>query len=446
MFFVLTGIPALIIGIISIVRIGRSGGRLRGRYIALAGVLISVLLMGTFYFLWSLDAPPIRNDYTVADLRSAPAEYAESFEILNILIDEELDLPDAPAIGLTEDDIYMSGEIRTVIQEGTAAEVSETLQYYAKDVERAWANMQGTRDVIKRLDAFAEIADLTEPSALVKIMRAKNLLELARFYQVYAYLKIEQRDVQVFTSELVELDSVLRKLSVNARMIVTRLVCLRCLREDIVTANAIVNAPRTPMSAVELLAEHFAPVTDDQISLRNGVLMEYLLLKSAISKASGSSLAGKIPLLKPNSTLRFYKNSCDDWLNARHLSGGAAGTRRSVWPDFYPLDEPDPVQDRVLLSLVYRCYNPLGSVGMATAGFSRIADPERSTSVSVQDDLLQIVLNKRLGTEVSLKARAYSDEYIVDVENRKILSPGPDGKIDTKDDIELPNNPEVLGW
>ena len=64
----------------------------------------------------------------------------------------------------------------------------------------------------------------------------------------------------------------------------------------------------------------------------------------------------------------------------------------------------------------------------------------------VQDDLLQIVLNKRLGKDVSLKARAYSDEYIVDVENRKILSPGPDGKVGTKDDIELAINPQVLGW
>ena len=66
--------------------------------------------------------------------------------------------------------------------------------------------------------------------------------------------------------------------------------------------------------------------------------------------------------------------------------------------------------------------------------------------MQIQDDLLQIVLNKRLGKDVSLKARAYSDEYIVDVENRKIFSPGPDGKADTRDDIILRINPEVLGW
>jgi hypothetical protein len=46
---------------------------------------------------------------------------------------------------------------------------------------------------------------------------------------------------------------------------------------------------------------------------------------------------------------------------------------------------------------------------------------------------------------VDLKARAYSDQYIIDIENKKIFSPGPDGKAGTKDDISLPINPEVLG-
>jgi hypothetical protein len=73
-------------------------------------------------------------------------------------------------------------------------------------------------------------------------------------------------------------------------------------------------------------------------------------------------------------------------------------------------------------------------------------DMKQNPRTRIYDDLLQIVLNKRLGKDVYLKARAFSDEYIVDVENRKILSPGEDGKAGTKDDISLPINPEVLGW
>jgi len=71
---------------------------------------------------------------------------------------------------------------------------------------------------------------------------------------------------------------------------------------------------------------------------------------------------------------------------------------------------------------------------------------KRITEIKIKDDLLQIVLNKRLGKEVDLKARAYSDEYIVDLENKKIFSPGPDEIPHTDDDIFLVINPEVLEW
>jgi hypothetical protein len=94
----------------------------------------------------------------------------------------------------------------------------------------------------------------------------------------------------------------------------------------------------------------------------------------------------------------------------------------------------------------YKAYNPYGSLvaTMLTPNMEKVF--EIRTNREIYSDLLQIVLNKRLGKEVSLNARAYSDEYIVDVENRKIFSPGPDGKSDTKDDIYLRINPEVLGW
>jgi len=445
-FFVLAGIPAIVIGIISTLRIRRSGGKLKGKYIALAGMNISILFMFFFYLFWSLDAPPIPKDYTVADLRSAPTKCAESFEILKSLMDEDPDLPGAPAIGLTEDDLGMSAEIRGVIEDANSAQISEILGFYADDIEQASARLQGTRDVIKPLNAFAEIADLTELSVDGKIMYVHNLLELARFYQVYGHLKIEQGNIRAFAAELIELDSVYRKLSLNVRMFVPKLVCLICIKENIVTANAIVNDTRTSMSTVELLAKHFVPLTHEQMSLRNGVLSRYIMFKSAFSDVLASSTAEKVPLLKPNSTLRFYRNCCDKWFNAHRGSGEAASTILSVWPAFYPFDEPDPAQDRVLLSFVYRCYNPRGSQCTDMMGFYHETIPEKITNISVQNDLLQIVLNKRLGREVSLKARDYGDEYIVDIENKKILSPGPDGKAGTKDDIKLRINPEVLGW
>jgi len=90
----------------------------------------------------------------------------------------------------------------------------------------------------------------------------------------------------------------------------------------------------------------------------------------------------------------------------------------------------------------YKHYNPLG-----TNILYMMMPPSSTwskTEIQIYDDLLQIVINLRLGREVDLKARAYSDEYIIDLENKKILSPGPDVEIDTEDDIFLPINPQVL--
>lgn len=481
MLFVLTGIPAIIIGIISIVRIGRSGGMLRGKRIAIAGVVLSILLMGVFFLLWSLDAPPIPNDYTVADLRSAPAEYAESFEILKILIDEENGVSGAPAIGLTEDDLSMSGEIRGVLKEGTATEISEILAYNAKDIERAWANTKDARDVIGQLDAFAEISDLTEPSSGVEMMRVGSLVSLAHFYEVYLHLQTDPGDVQAFATELIELDSVLRKLSLNARGF-SKSICHAGMAGDIVTANAIANSPDTSRETVELLAGHFTPLTAEQMSLRNYVLFEYLLKKGIINGGLGLSAMGSTPLpeensvfrlcrifcilvddvltddfdgrvlgesalFKRNSTMRVYRNICDDWINRLGGVEAVTSVRFSVWPPIYPDMEPVIFQTRGAQPLLYGCYNPVGLRLVRMTGLhsfrGRLA---RQTALRIQDDLLQIVLKKRLGKEVSLKARAYGDEYIVDVENKKILSPGPDGEVGTNDDIALPINPEVLGW
>ena len=443
-FFVLAGLPAMIVAIVSIVRISGSGGRLKGMPVALAGIIDSILMMCVFAVLWCFDAPPIPDDYTLADFRSAPTECAESFEILKTLIDESWSLPGAPAIGLTKEDIKIIDEASEVIENGSASQIAESLSRHAAEIDQAWTRAEKARGVIRRLNEFPQIADLTEPRIGDKTMRWHNLIELARLYQAYANLQTEADDIYAVIADLIELDSVFRKLSPNVRVFIEKLICLMCIEENMVTANAIVNNPVVARESVELLARHFRPLTNEQMSLRNGMLSEYFFMKDVVSEVSGQTADGKMPLLKTNSTLRVYRNYCDNWLDAIKQNGHVA-TRLSAWPNYYPFRVPDPLPTRGLLPMIYRCYNPLGSRCIHTFGFSRNIDA-KNNYISVSEDLFQIVLNKRLGKEVSLKARAYSDEYIVDVEGRKIFSPGPDGKPNTRDDIKLSINPELLGW
>jgi len=439
--FVLTGLPAIIIGVVSIVRIRRSGGRLRGKYVALAGMNLSIALMCIFFLLWSRDAPPIPNDYTVADLRSAPAECAESFEILKTLIDESWGLPGSPAIGLTERDAEVIKEVCEVLKEGTTSDISKTLDNYAEDIKHAWAGTGQARQVIARLNGFPEIADLTEPGLGVKTMRWHNLITFVRVYRAYARLQTQQADVHTLTVKLIELDSVCRKISLNARILVPKLICLVCIEQNMTTGNCIVNNPAASSESLSLLAEHFKPLTDEQMSLRNGILCEYLLLKDTVSEVAKQGDRGKNILLKSNSMLRLYRNFYDDWIDSLENRTNAPRVRFSVWPDAYPFAEPSiSFDNEPPLTLLYRVYNPLVTI----TGFIYKEGFGRTPSTWIYDDLLQIVLDKRLGREVSLKARADGEEYILDVEDKKIFSTGPDGKAGTKDDIKLPINPEVL--
>ncbi len=268
---------------------------------------------------------------------------------------------------------------------------------------------------------------------------------MARLNQAYLYMQINRGDSKLCIKELVELDSVIRKLAVNARLATARVVCLICLPLDIKTANTIANRPDVSQESIELLATHFTPLADEAASMRNHILYAYLSFKGIVEgPAEWPRMLGSKIGFKKNSTIRLYRNYVDYYLAT--LDGKTVTTTDgfSVWPNAYPELSPVSLKPGEKLPIIYWCYNPKGSSIMRTINFD--TSSFRSTRVKIESDLLHIVLKKRLGKPMSLKAWAYSDEYIVDVKGKEIFSPGRDGKIGTADDISLPINPAVLGW
>jgi hypothetical protein len=343
----------------------------------------------------------------------------------------------------------MIAEIKGVIETAAIPEINKAINNNTKEMNQIWADNEKAREIIHKLNEFPEIADLTELNANLEIPPVAKFINFIRFYQVYAHLRIGQGDIQSFVVELNVMDSVCRKLSVNTRMLVPKIAYHICINENILTANAIVNDKQTPMSTIELLAGHFTPLTHEQTSLRNSILSEYLLMKILFSEKSGQSIVEKILPLKKNSTLRLFRNSYDNWLYAEQGMQNVAKIKLSVWPDIYPFNEPSVSSLNLeQLPLLYRCYNPHINIINMFGPYDKTIKSRKDSIIrmQIQDDLLQIVLSKRLGKDFSLKARAYGDEYIINVESRKIFSPGPDGKANTKDDIFLLINPDVLGW
>ncbi len=450
--FVAAFIPALcsvVFGISSLYYIKKHKPYLKGKGLAIAGIAISVIstliFVGLFGFLCIPDAPPIPNDYTVDDLRSAPDYCNKSYELL-LALEEANDCNGAPAIGLSKADVNELEGLYELFKQDDYEQTSQGIRENEGLILGLWNKSQNGRDIISQLNTFDEIADLSEPNIAVEIDYLKNIGYLARIYRYYVSLQAELGNDETAVKELVELDSVFRKFSPNARILATKLVCYAVLAGDIFAADFIANNPNASSGSVELLAEHFKPLADKQTTLKNSIIGKYLMAKTALDKIISENPGfKKNPTLKINSTLRLAKNLCDEQL----VKEGAMpeSQKLSVWPWRY-LDRinvsiryPD---DR--LPKIYFVYNPVGSL------IAYICAPvcdrmfQQKTKLQIHDDMLQVVLNKRLGRTVDLKARAYSDEYLIDLEKGRILSPGPDGQVDTEDDIKLTINPEVLDW
>lgn len=426
----------------SISKIKKSKRKLIGKRLAVGAVIFSTIQVVLLSY-WRIDAAPISNDYTIADLRSAPPECAPSYELLMSISEKEEHPTGAPAIGLSAQDVNTIEQVNEVIKKGDYSKITETLKANADRIIQAWENAKKGRDVIKELNIFPEIADLTEPNMNAKFGFLRNLRHLARLYQAYVNLQSVQGNEEILVEELLKLDNSFRKLNSNARSLVTKLVCIACFRVNIETANFIINHPQTSQKSLELLAEHFVPLTNEQISLRNSFISEYLMFKNELSKIfrQNELKYSAFSPLKFNSSMRVYRNFCDSRIAAEENRQEIE--EFSVWPAIYP-KLPVTIDIDGHFPWYYKVYNPVGCavLRILTPALDRVS--KIKTKLQIENDLLQIVLNKRLGNEVSLKARAYSDEYIIDVDKKMIFSPGPDGKADTKDDIKLMINPEVL--
>jgi hypothetical protein len=455
----LTTLPAIIVSAIALSNIRQSHGRLKGRSLAIAGLCISLLALPflaiTGTILWSMDAPPVPNDYTIADLQSAGPEYDHTYELLLSLSDDKNDPNEAPAIGLNIAEVDALEQLYSVPKDISYAEMSKILTENADTVRSLWQSSEKGQDVIRQLSSCEQIADLTEPRLDSNLGFLYNYKKMSQIYRAHAHLEGLAGNDLLAARKLAEIDIVFRKLSINARSIITKLVCYALIVSHLDTANFLVNKPDTTDQTLRYLADNFPPLIEQQVSLINASKNEYLTFKNILSmdtlpEESGvdfpiSKLA-ETNMLKLNSSLRLHRNICDEYIQIDSGIIEPELQRFSVWPTFCPLKPQVSYNEQTdELPWYYWCYNPMGTmlVYICAPAWDKIFTIKKK--IVIMDDLFQIVLAMRMSSEYSLKARAYGDDYIIDLEKKIIYSPGPDGEHFTDDDIKLEINPDVLG-
>ena len=409
---------------------------------------IQVLILGSFFAViltyLCIDAAPIPNDYTINDLKSAAPQYNKTFNLLNSLADKKTH-NSGYAIGFSTEDIVKNDEIHNIFKQDDLQNISRQLQENENDILLLWEKAQKGRDILTKLDSFPEIADMTKPKLEIDIYYLANIRHLAFLYQSYICLQSCKGNHQIAINELTRLDSIIKKMNVNAHSMIIKLVCIACFAVDINTANFIINNPETPPESLMALKQPITTLSNEHTSLRNSLMFEYLIYKNATKNVS-NNIGRRHPFFSPlklNSSLRLYRNIIDKWIADEENQIPPKEMR--VWPAFYP-NLPVKTDNQGKFPWYYEVYNPAGIllVGIFRPALEKIFLIKKR--LQIQSDMLQIVLNKRLGEEVSLKALDYSDEYIVDIEKKLIFSPGPDGLTGTKDDFKLLINPELLGW
>jgi hypothetical protein len=431
----------LVIIVISIIQTVKRKKKLTARRIALGSFILLEMILLTY---WRIDAAPIPNDYTIKDIRSAAQQYNHTYSLLKSLADKDENLPDAPAIGLSEDDVKNLDNISKIFKENNPETIPRQLFENEDIILLTWQHAKKGRDIFNQFDKYPEIADLSEPDFWDMSFPIKNFRRLVFLHRAYICLQSCKGNHKDAVDELIRMDSIIKKMNLNVRDMIIKLVCIACLRINIETANFIINNPQTPHESVSLLEKHFTPISDEHSSLRNQLIFQYLTFRNILIKFNREPRFrySYFPPMKFNSTLRLYRNFCDRWISITENKTPIKELR--VWPTLY-VNFPVKMGLQNKLPLCYKIYNPFGScyAHILTLNIEKIV--EINTRLQIQSDLLQIVIKKRLGKDVDLKARAYSDQYIIDIENKIIFSPGPDSEAGTKDDIKLPINPEVLG-
>jgi hypothetical protein len=418
-----------------------TGGRIRTGLII---ILVAASFLLSFVIIWWQDEKPIEDDYTLADLRSAPPDCNGSYLLLLSISEEDPDANDAPEIGLTEEDINDLRALRGSACDGNTIDDS-LLFAHAATIERIWQHAQKGRKVFEELDAFTEIADLTEPNILqFPADYHSNMRRMALVYDLKTRLLLAQDgDVRAVENSAL-INSVFSKYSLNARTLINKIVGVSGLAGSIKLANDIANHPNISQEAIELLSERFRPLSPEVASMRNPFIGEYLSFRRYFLKGPESRMYRANPLCKVNSTLRLYRNYILHALVQFEPNYNYKDPNLRVCAGLWGGGIHIEPNGGINFPAKYWLYNPIG--GMLTsitlpAVYSVI---RLETKLLIQDDLLQIVIDKRLGRPVDLKARAYSDEYIIDIEKKIIFSPGPDEIAYTDDDIKFQINPGVL--
>lgn len=401
----------------------------RGWWRAVALVLLALPLA------WlCIDAPPVENDYTIADITVDSPDAGPSSRVLlrysrNAAADFQLNAP-------------------TV--DSTSREAFTNALACAREIEQAWADIAPAREWVRQLDAFDVIADLlpgTRPEDWgrgIGVLDFRVLRRIGRVYWAHASLLAERGKPDEALRELVQFHSVSRKALSRASLLVHKMVWTAIVHGNLDTAERILRkAHGRRKEAAALILETFPPLTAGEVSMRSPLIGEYLGLVTELSGyralewiglfGSVSDPAAVAGAFRPFEPFLYQRNRTRRILHGRldqHITAAAR----------CPPEGFEPLTTREREAFLPGIRNVVG--GWLTWEWlepSVLPAGQRCFELTVRSELLVVEAQRVLGRDSGLKDIYTGEPYPLD-ESGIPFGVGLDRKPGTADDIKL-NDP-----
>lgn len=386
----------------------------------------AILTVSLLPIIWlMIDAPPIKNDYTLKDVALPGENVKASYDTLMTF--------------RKNDGLKLN--IKTPWTQWSNIPTNSITS--SNDIEKAWEGIAEARKIVEKLNNYERIVDITPESPLdleTPVLDFPTFRTLARTYAAYAILRTEQGKPEEGIKELITFNSVVRKALPCAAIFIDKMIWIGISGINRQAAHRIALSPNCTTNDIRQLAVAFTPFTEEDISLGRVFLTEYLFNKNLCQSElirndlMGSASTGNEPYRKilsrliylfafnPNVTINVFKT------HYRLLLEGI----RTLPPDVSAADD---------FSRTYSSKRSFKNLAGQFIVFVAIPSYSRTTRSVTKDkvlsDLLAIELHKKLGETLDLPDYISKGKYLTDEKTAFSYSVGLDGKAGTQDDIRL---------
>lgn len=372
------------------------------------------------------DTHPTENDYSWADLRTPQENAEEGFEILN-----KFNLNAKPDIDIE-------------LPEGLNTDNYSNIIDYKEGVLDAWDQIHIWRECIAKLNSFDGIADFTAPND--DFVGFGKIRKIARIYRAYAVLQTKQGNPDNGIKALNEIHSVVHKALPYSRYMIHNMIWTAIAINNIRVACVISVSPECKDIDLKQLNDGFKPLLKYENPFSNMFISEYLFIIDPINQEPDVStfLESIFPHLDQeeiNQSLALktfsvvlafltYKENrtfTDIRMYFNHLIHNS--TRYS---EFQAAEE------------YWKLYSNRPSFTNCS-GWKLLNEDHydfhtyyiRMIKLTVENDLLTLYLQDRLGEPKDLMDCFSGEKYLKSKKPNIYYSVGLDGKAETKDDICL---------